>query len=558
MKTSEQEVAPEIVLRAEGITKIYGGTVALDGVDFNVYRGKVNVLVGENGAGKSTLMKIIAGAETATAGRLLLDGQPVQFKSPREAARAGIGIIYQELNLFPNLSVAENLFLDHEALWRYGVLVDRRRQQVEARRLLQRLEQPIDPQALVGNLRLGQQQIVEIAKALARQVRILIMDEPTSALTSAEVEVLFRVIRELKEQGVSIIYISHKLEELLRIGDYVTILRDSRRMAEAPVQAIDVNWIVEQMIGRSVSETYVHQERPLGPELLRVEHLSLPRPGGGLLLDDVSFQLRAGEIVACYGLLGAGRTELLECLMGLHPEASGQIWLAGRPVRGGSVGERIAEGLVLVPEDRQREGLVPTLSVAHNMVLASLRRYLRGLALSRRKELTAVRRLIEELGIKAPSPQTLIEALSGGNQQKVVVARGLLTEPRVLLLDEPTRGIDIGAKADLFRLMNRLASQGLGIIFVSSELREVLAADRILVLAGGRLTGEFRREEASEEALVAAASRSPLPSGEEEEQDGQVPAPRSSGTGEPPADEAPSPSPAQPGSQARPQARPPA
>ncbi|GER83269.1 MAG: sugar ABC transporter ATP-binding protein [Thermogemmatispora sp.] len=518
MSAADREMAPDIVLRAEGITKIYGGTVALDNVDFTVYRGKVNVLIGENGAGKSTLMKIIAGAETATRGRLLLEGQPVHFKSPREAARAGIGMIYQELNLFPNLSVAENIFLDHEAMRRRGFLVDRRRQQEAARRLLERLEQPIDPQALVGNLRLGQQQIVEIAKALARDVRILIMDEPTSALTTAEVEILFRVIRELKEQGVSIIYISHKLEELLRIGDYVTILRDSHRVAEAPVSAIDVNWIVEQMIGRSVSETYIHQERTPGQELLRVEHLSLPRPGGGLLLDDVSFQVRAGEIVALYGLLGAGRSELLECLMGLHPEASGALWVAGQPVRGRTVGERIAEGLVLVPEDRQREGLVPTLSVAHNMVLASLRRYLSGLALSRKKELTAVRRLISDLGIKAPSPQTLIEALSGGNQQKVVVARGLLTEPRVLLLDEPTRGIDIGAKADLFRLMNRLASEGLGVLFVSSELREVMSvADRILVLARGRLTGEFRREEASEEALVAAASAGQGPVSEKEE-----------------------------------------
>jgi erythritol transport system ATP-binding protein len=525
MSASGQEQAPEVLLRAEGITKIYGGTVALDNVDFNVYRGKVNVLVGENGAGKSTLMKIIAGAETASQGRLLLEGKPVQFKSPREAARAGIGIIYQELNLFPNLSVAENIFLDHEAMRWKGLIVDRRRQQEEARRLLERLEQPLDPQALVGNLRLGQQQIVEIARALARQVRILIMDEPTSALTTAEVEVLFRVIRELKSQGVSIVYISHRLEELLRIGDYVTVLRDSHRIAEAPVSAIDVNWIVERMIGRSVSETYVHQERQLGPELLRVEHLSLPRPGGGLLLDDVSFQLRAGEIVALYGLLGAGRTELLECLMGLHPEASGSLWIAGQPVRGRTIGARIAEGVVLVPEDRQREGLVLTLSVAQNMVLASLRRYLRGLVLSRKRELAAVRRLMGDLDIRASSPQALIEALSGGNQQKVVVARGLLTEPRVLFLDEPTRGIDIGAKADLFRLMNQLASQGLGILFVSSELREVMSvADRILVLAHGRLTGEFSREEASEEALVAAASVGQKPAGAQKAQTGEQPA----------------------------------
>ncbi len=506
----EQRASAEVILRAEGVTRVYGGTVALDGVDFNVYRGKVNVLIGENGAGKSTLMKIIAGAESATRGRLLLEGQPVQFKSPRDAARAGIGIIYQELHLFPNLSVAENIFVaDEPGTWG-GLLVDSRRQLEEARRLLARLEQDIDPRTPVENLRLGQQQIVEIARALARDVRILIMDEPTSALTAAEVEVLFRVIRELKARGVSIIYISHKLEELLQIGDYVTVLRDSHLIAEAPVSEVDVNWIIEKMIGRSVSETYRRQKRTLGPELLRVAELSLPRPGGGLLLDAVSFSLRAGEIVGIYGLLGAGRTELLECLLGLHPEASGSIWLAGQPVRGGGVRERIAEGLVLVPEDRQREGLVLPLSVAHNMVLASLSRYLRGFYLSRRKEQAAVRALIEQLAIKVSSPQALIESLSGGNQQKVVVARGLLTSPRVLLMDEPTRGIDIGAKADMFHLMHELATQGLGILFVSSELREVLSiADRILVLARGRLSGEFTHEEATEEALVAASAAVP-------------------------------------------------
>lgn len=498
--------ADEVILRAEQITRIYGGTVALDNVDFNVYRGKVNVLVGENGAGKSTLMKILAGAELPTSGRLLLEGKEVAFKSPRDAAKQHIGIIYQELSLFPNLSVAENIFANNERT-RYGVVIDSKAQFAETQRLMQRLEQPIDPRILVGDLRLGQQQIVEIARTLAQDVRILIMDEPTSALTNAEVEVLFTIIDDLKKQGVAIVYISHKMDELQRIGDYITILRDSHFIDEAPMKDIDTSWVVERMIGRDVSKTYIHTEREQGEELLRVENMTLPRPGGaGFILENVSLSLRSGEILGIYGLMGAGRTELLECLMALHPEATGSVWIEGKQRSARSVMERIRQGLACVPEDRQREGLVQELSVANNIVLASLQKYLRGFYLSGQKEKQAVNQLIEKLAIKTASPQTLVTALSGGNQQKVVVARNLLTSPKVLLMDEPTRGIDIGAKADMFKLMSQLAAEGLGVIFVSSELREILTVtDRILVLAKGRITGEFKHDEATEEALVAAS-----------------------------------------------------
>ncbi len=497
---------PEIVLRAEQITKVFPGTVALDNVNFNVYRGKVNVLVGENGAGKSTLMKIIAGVEQATHGRLLLNGQPIKVKSPLDAARHGIGIIYQELNLFPNLSVTENIFMAHE-IKKNGVLINKEAQKEQTRQLIERLRQPIEPDDMVSDLRIGHQQIVEIAKALAQDIQILIMDEPTSALSASEVAVLFEVINELKAQGVAIIYISHKLEELMQIGDYITVLRDGRLRAERPVPAIDLSWIIEEMVGKNPASLFAAHQQALGEELLRVEKMTLARVGGGYTVDHVSFALRRGEILGIYGLMGAGRSELLECLAGLRPEASGRVWLEGQEIKAKDVKERIDLGVSLIPEDRQREGLVQTMSVADNMLLASLKKYLSGFLLSKKKEAVHVERLIDELSLKVANPQQIITSLSGGNQQKVVVAKGLLTNPKILLMDEPTRGIDVGAKSEIFEIMGRLAEQGLGVVFVSSELLEVLGmADRILVMSKGKITGEFSRAEATEEALVSASA----------------------------------------------------
>lgn len=501
----EAALQEDVILRAENITKVFPGTVALDQVTFNVYTGKVNVLVGENGAGKSTLMKILAGVEQPTRGRVLLDGKEIRLRNPLDAVRYGIGIIYQELNLCPNLSVVDNIFLARELAQRG--MIDKKAEKQQARELVRRLEQNIDPDALVSDLRIGQQQIVEIAKALAQEVRILIMDEPTSALSTAEVEVLFRVIRELKSHGVSIIYISHKLEELLQIGDYITVLRDGHLVAHESTEDIDVPWIIERMVGRNPAALFTRKEHKIGDVLLRVEDLTLPRHGGGYLLDHVSFELRAGEILGFYGLMGAGRSDLVDCLAGARPEASGRIFLNGQEVRGKSVAERIAAGFVLVPEDRQRDGLVPTLSVAHNMLLASLKKYMNKFFLLKKKEQQAVDTLINNLSIRVANPQQLITSLSGGNQQKVVVAKGLLTEPRVLMLDEPTRGIDVGAKSEIFEIMSRLALQGYGVLFISSELKEILAmSDRILVMSKGAITGEFTREEASEEKLVAASA----------------------------------------------------
>lgn len=501
-----QAQAPDgVILHAENVTKVYPGTVALDHVNFNIYRGKVNVLVGENGAGKSTLMKILAGVEQPSEGRLLLEGHEIAPHSPRDAEELGIAIIYQELNLFPNLNVSENIFMAHEHT-RGGVVIKHREQETQTRALLARLEQTIDPRTPVQNLRIGQQQVVEIAKALALDMRILIMDEPTSALSDVEVDVLFRVINELRAAGVTIVYISHKLEELMRIGDYITVLRDGHKIAEAPMGEVTLSWIIERMVGRDTASTYRPPKHAFGQEVLTVESVTLPKIGGGYLLEDVSFSLREGEILGVYGLMGAGRTELFECLIGLHPEAQGKIWLAQKELRG-LIDRRIAQGLMLIPEDRQREGLVQQLSVAHNMLLASLRNYVRSIYLSSAKENASINRMVRDLAIKVSSPQNLISSLSGGNQQKVVVGKALLTSPKVLLMDEPTRGIDVGAKDEIFEIMRNLAMQGLGIIFVSTELKEIMAmADRIIVMSKGRITREFQRAEATQQALVEASA----------------------------------------------------
>lgn len=496
----------DVCLRAEGITKVFPGTIALENVDFNVYRGKVNVLVGENGAGKSTLMKILAGVEQATHGRVLLEGKEIHIKSPLDATRHGIGIIYQELTLCPNLTVDENIFLARE-LSSNGVFIDRKTQKKRTRELIRRLEQNIKPEAYVGDLRIGQQQIVEIAKALAQNIQILIMDEPTSALSVAEVQVLFKVIRELKANGVSIIYISHKLEELLQIGDYVTILRDGKLVCEAEASKIDVPWIIEKMVGRSPSKLFTRTEHKIGEVLMHIENMTLPRLGGGYVVDHVSFDVHTGEILGLYGLMGAGRSDLLDCLAGTCPLANGEVILNGKKLLTFTVTDRIRKGIVLIPENRQAEGLVPTLSVAHNMTLASLARYLSRFFISRKKEMAAVNGMIKDLRVRVTNPNQLITSLSGGNQQKVVVAKGLLTEPKVLLMDEPTRGIDVGAKSEIFEIMNNLALQGYGVVFVSSELKEILAmSDRILVMSKGKITGEFSHDEATEEKLVAASA----------------------------------------------------
>lgn len=498
-----------VCLTARGITKIYPGTVALDTVDFTIYRGKVNVLIGENGAGKSTLMKILAGIEQPNSGHIFLNGKEIHLHNTRDAAANGIGIIHQELNLFPNLSVAQNIFMAREHV-KYGFQLDRRTHAERSRELMARLEQSIEPETPVADLRVGQQQIVEIAKTMALEnLHVLIMDEPTSSLSAVEVEVLFKIIRELKDQGVSIVYISHRLEELMRIGDHITILRDGHKVAEGEVSKVDIPWIIRNMVGRDTLKIAKKHQVQKDKELLRVESITLPRMGGGYTLDHVSFSLRRGEVLGIYGLMGAGRTELIETLMGLHPDARGTVTLDGKKCPLKSVSQQIALGFAHVPEDRQKDGLIQILSIELNLALSSLGSYRKGIGIQVNNQLKdqAVRRAIRELGIKAANPRLSVTSLSGGNQQKVVIGKGILTGPRVLLLDEPTRGIDVGAKVDVFEIVDRMACEGLAVVLVASELKEIMAAsDRVIVMSNGRVTGEFEGAEITEEALVAASA----------------------------------------------------
>jgi erythritol transport system ATP-binding protein len=495
------------ILEVRDVSKRYPGTLALDRVSFGLSGGVVSALIGENGAGKSTLVKILGGIEQPTEGALLLDGKPIHLRSVRDADACGIGMIHQELNLCPNLTVAENIFLAREIAPRG--LLDSRRQCQKARELLQRMEHPIDVDALAGDLPLGQQQIVEIAKALARDVRVLMMDEPTSALSAPEIAVLFRIIRDLKSRGVAVLYISHRLEELLEIADTVSVLRDGRLVGEAQARDVGVAWIVERMTGRSAKAVEAADAHE-GRELLRVEGCSLVSPSGTYTVRNVNLTVRAGEVLGIYGLMGAGRTELLECLMGLHTEsASGRVWLNGRLQSGGPA-TRIASGLAMAPEDRQAAGLVPTMSVRENVSLASLRKVARWTVLSQSKETTEVAQLVDRLRIKLPGLEANIAALSGGNQQKVVIARCLMTTPKVLLLDEPARGVDVGAKREIYGIVRQLAAAGMGIVFVSSELEEVRAiATRVIVMSRGAITAEFGRAQADDHALAVAASAHP-------------------------------------------------
>jgi erythritol transport system ATP-binding protein len=417
-----------------------------------------------------------------------------------------VAIIHQELNLCPNLSIADNIFIGRER--RRGAFVDFSAQREAAASLLAHLEEPIDPTTLVGNLRLGQQQVVEIARALSEDTRVLIMDEPTSALSATEVRVLFRVIRELTARGVSIIYISHHLDECLEIADRAVILRDGNVVAQAPMSEVDLGWIVSQMVGRDESDLYSPMAHDPGEPRLEITDLIVADPDspGRLAVQGVSLTVHAGEVVGLYGLMGAGRTELLEALAGRNPVNGGTVVLDGRDVTHASIQSRIDAGLVLVPEDRQRDGLVQSLTVGRNMSLAAVTRFVRGPFVKRREERHAVDEMSGQVRVKGSGQDAPIGSLSGGNQQKVVIGRALITKPRVLVLDEPTRGIDVGAKADIFALMAAEARTGTAVLFATSEVSEVLhASDRIVVLARGRVAAEVDPRRTNREQLMAAS-----------------------------------------------------
>jgi erythritol transport system ATP-binding protein len=497
--------AADAVLSARNVSKIYGSTHALKGVNFDIHRGKVTTLFGENGAGKSTLMKILSGVATPTAGTILLDGDIVSFASSADARDRGISIIHQELSLAPNLSVRDNIFMGREIRTRAGI--DFAEEARQARALMADLEEEIDPLTLVEDLRLGQQQIVEIARALSVDSRILIMDEPTSALSASEVEVLFRVIRDLTSRGVSIVYISHHLEEALQITDYAVVLRDGAITATAEARDIDLEWIVRNMVGENFDLGAPPTGYAFGEVALLVDDVTVADASGSdsYVVDHMSLAVRAGEIVCIYGLMGAGRTELLECVAGRVPMLGGKVLLEGEDVSHLSIAGRIAKGLVLVPEDRQRDGLVQTMSVGENLSLASIGAFAKRLLLSPQRERAMIAESIRNVHIKTSGGGAAIGSLSGGNQQKVVIGKMLTTRPRVILLDEPSRGIDIGAKAEVFRLLAERAAQGLAVVFSTSEVAECLSiAHRIIVMRRGRISAEFGSDASKEEIMAAS------------------------------------------------------
>jgi ribose transport system ATP-binding protein len=491
------------LLEVRNLTKSFPGVRALRGVSLTVVRGEVLAVIGENGAGKSTLMKILAGVQRQDGGEILLDGEPVEIRSVHDALARGIALIHQELNLADNLDVAANIFLGRELL-RAG-LMDTRRMRREARQFLDAVGLEVDPGVLVRTLPIGCQQLVEIAKALSVKARVLIMDEPTSSLSSREAENLFKVIHDLRRRGVSIVYISHRLGEVKELADRVTVLRDGENAGGLAREEIDHGRMVKLMVGRDLSQFYPHEPRTPGPVALEVRNVrTMAHPR-----HEVSFSARAGEIVGLAGLVGAGRTELLETIFGVTPALGGSVRAGEIEITPQSPLDAISAGLALVPEDRKQRGLVLGMTVRENASLASLRRDQRYGMLNRRREAELSAQMIAELRIKTPHDRQVAQFLSGGNQQKVVLGKWLALKPRVLLLDEPTRGIDVGAKQEIYRLMEQLAEQGVAIVFVSSEMEEILGmSDRALVMHEGRIAGELPRAQLSEEVVMHLATGS--------------------------------------------------
>ena len=498
-----------IILSMRHITKRFPGVVALSDVTFDVHTGEVHCLVGENGAGKSTLMNIMSGVYTGFDGEMLLNGESVAFHNTREAQNSGIAMIHQELNLVPELTVYENIFLGREHKTRLST-IDRRGMRKASEQLMAKLGLSIDSNRRVSQLRVGQSQLVEIAKALNLNSRIIIMDEPTSALSESEVEYLFRVIRGLSAHDVAVIYISHRLDEVFAIADRITVLRDGKVVGTSPAKEIKRPKLISMMVGRDLEDMYPKAPVEVGEDVLQLHDLSYVQ-GQARILDNISLHVRRGEIVGLAGLMGAGRTQLLEAIFGVYPPSSvrGRVILNGQTVTFDSPQDAIEHGLGLIAEDRKLQSLVLERSVIENTSLAALRQFTsRFGVLKQRAERRAVRKVVDDLNVKTPTIETMVANLSGGNQQKVVIGKFLLSQIVVFLLDEPTRGIDVGAKAEIYNLIGRLAENGTAFLLVSSEMPELLAVcDRIYVLCEGRLTGEFARETFNQEAIMEAATR---------------------------------------------------
>ena len=508
----KSSISKEFAIKAVNVSKFYGVTHALKNVTFQAEAGKVTVLFGENGAGKSTLMKILSGIELPSQGKIEILGKEVKLDSVNIASKNGVAIIHQELSLCPNLSIRDNIFMGREKK-KFG-FVDYQNEQEEVINVLKQLEETITPDTKVEDLRLGLQQIVEIARTLTTNAKILIMDEPTSALSTAEVHVLFKVIRELKARNVSIIYISHHLEEALEISDHAYVLRDGELVAESEVSKIDLTWVVSNMLGHAIKENVKHESNSnLGKEIIKIENINILEKGNAatklFAVENFSLNVRSGEIVSIFGLMGSGRTELMEALAGKDDIVSGKLFLDGQDITKLSIAQRIKMGLGLVPEDRQKDGLIQQMSVGSNLSLASFFKYLKIGLLNKNVEGKNISSAIKDVRVKTSGPKMPIESLSGGNQQKVVIGRMLLTNPKAILLDEPTRGIDVGAKSEIFNLLREQSQKGLAVLFVTSEISEAINwSDRIVVMSRGELVEIFENKKVERSDIMSAAEAS--------------------------------------------------
>lgn len=488
------------VIKIQHVSKAFGGVQALKEVDFEIFPGEVHAILGENGAGKSTLIKIITGVQQPDTGQIFLEGNPIRFASTREAQALGVAAIYQEPSLFPDLDIAENIFVGRQPLNRWGVAWKQMYQ--DATSLLQRLGLSLEPRTKARELSVAQQQVVEIARALSINAKVLIMDEPTSSLTQGEVEDLFTIVRQLRAAGTAIVFISHRLEELFALADRVTTLRDGSFVGTRAMSDVTTEDLIRMMVGRTLDQLFPKQEVLAGEVVLEVEGLTVEGS-----FSNVSFELHKGEILGMSGLIGAGRTNVAQALFGIEPATAGTIKLDGKVVTIKSPETAMALGLGYVPEDRKEHGLVLEMSIAHNITLPVIQNFAKASWLNTSRELQAAKLSSQQLEVKMTSVEQKVGQLSGGNQQKVVLAKWLGTKPRVLILDEPTRGIDVGTKAAVHHLMSSLAAQGMAILMISSELPEVLGmSDRILVMRAGRLTGQFSRAEATQEKLMSAAT----------------------------------------------------
>jgi len=485
----------------EGIYKGFPGVQALDDVTFAVEEGTVHALVGENGAGKSTLMKLLSGSLKVDAGRIEILGEEVVFRSPGDAQARGVSMIYQELTVLPYRSVGANVLLGREPRTAGGLFIDYPELHRRAEQLLERINVRVDSRETVARLSIAQQQMVEVAKALSFNARIIIMDEPTSSLTDRETATLFRIIRELKRQGITVIYISHRLEEVFEIADWVTVLRDGKSVHSSPISELDTDRVVTLMVGRELTDFFPKHEAEIGETILEVEGLS------GERFSDVSFSLRGGEVLGLSGLVGAGRTETARALLGIDRASDGRVHFFGEELKLGSVRDMMRRGFAYVPEDRKEQGLFLRMAVRDNLTISVMERLFTGGLVRMQRLVEVARRYVDRLRIQTPTLQQLIRNLSGGNQQKTIIARCLALDPKVLVLDEPTRGIDVGAKAEIHHIIGELAERGVGIIIISSELPEIVGvSDRVLVMRKGEIAGEFAGGEITQDAIMQKAA----------------------------------------------------